>query len=188
MIAGLSLTQAIGSLLPSSSSSEFGEGSQRNFVRAVTPGSGSVALRTGDLAVTGVEGATTVTRPFGYPVTTDAVFLVVRFAWTPRSVTSTIAKATVFDDRARRFTVTSLSSGRDGVACLRPPPGITVDCAAVVELPRDALAGARIQLSTNAFDDALDDVAEADLADAVGPSTDFGRGRTAAVEATYRVE
>lgn len=188
VVVGLSLTQALGSLLPSTATTEFGEGSQRNFVRAVSPGGGAVALRTGDLAITGVEGATTVTRPYTYPASTDAVFLVVRFAWTPRAETSTIVKATLFDGRGRRFTVTSLSAGRDGVSCLRPPPGITADCVAVVEVPRDALAGSRIQLSTNAIDDALDDVAEADLTDAVGLGSlsDYGRGRTAPVEATYR--
>lgn len=187
VVAGLSVTQALGYFLPSPTGTGFGEGPQRPFVHEVAVG-GQAALRTGDLRVTTVEGADTITAPLGRPVSTDAVFLVVRFDWTPRGERSQISGATLVDARERTYRVSIIGSARDGVWCTLAPPGLTAQCVAALEVPRDALPGARVTLATNTVDDGLDDVAELDLTPVVGPdqAATFGTGRSVSVDSTLR--
>ena len=180
VVAGLAVTQALDTLLPSATGGEFGSGAQRPFVREGVPGS-AVALRAGDLTVTSIEGATTLEEEGAHPLSTEAVFLVVHFTWTPRTQKGSISVVEVAGAGERVFRATSVGSGRDGVTCPYPPPGVTADCTAVVEVPRDALPGATVTLSTNAFDDGLDDVAQLEVGvDAAGAGS-WGRGRTATV-------
>lgn len=180
VVAGLAVTQSLDALLPSATGSDFGTGAQRPFVREGAPGS-PIALRTGELTVTSIEGATTLDETGAYPVTTEAVFLVVHFTWTPRSEKGSITVAEVAGADDRVFRATSIGSGRDGVTCPFPPPGVTADCTAVVELPRDALPGATVTLSSNAVDEGLDDVARVDVGVGAEAAGSWGRGRTATV-------
>ena len=180
VVAGLAVTQSLDALLPSATGADFGTGAQRPFVREGIVGT-PIALRTGDLTVKAVEGATTLEESGAYPVTTEAVFVVVHFTWKPRQEKGTIAVAEVAGGDDRVFRATSIGSGRDGVTCPFPPPGVTAECTAVVELPRDALPGASVTLSTNAIDEGLDDVARVDLGVDAATSGSWGRGRTATV-------
>ncbi|MEO7446997.1 MAG: hypothetical protein ABI336_01885 [Humibacillus sp.] len=185
LVAGLALTQSLDALLPSATGEDFGTGAQRPFVREGTTGS-PISLRAGDIAVSSVTGATTVEEPLYYPVTTEAVFLVIRFTWTPRTQRSSITKVELKDTHDRTFTATSIGSGRDGVSCPIPPPGVTADCTAVVELPRDALPGAVVTLSTNAIDVGLDDVAQVPVGVDEAAAATYGRGTTATIVSGYK--
>ena len=184
LVAGLALTQSLDALLPSATGEDFGTGAQRPFVREGAPGT-PISLRAGDLTVSSVEGATTVEEQLRQPVTTEAVFLVIRFTWTPRTQSSSITKVALADTHDRTFTVTSIGSGRDGVSCPIAQPGVTADCTAVVELPRDALPGAVLTLATNAIDEGLDDVAQVTVDVDETTSQTYGRGRTATVVSGY---
>ncbi|RKT78431.1 hypothetical protein DFJ68_1877 [Terracoccus luteus] len=185
VVAGLSVSQALSTVVPSPTDGGAGEGSQRPFVREATVGQ-PTSLRTGELLVTDVEGATTVTAPFAQPATTQGVFVVLRFSWTPTHERSTVTTVTLTDARDRTYRVGLVGSGRDGVACLGPPPGVTALCTAAVEVPRDALPGATVRLETNGFDPGWDDVAELALPVDDASAATLGSGRTAAVDSTYR--
>lgn len=184
VVAGLATTQALNGLLPDDSGT-FGEGLQRPFVRQVAEG-GTVELRSGTVTVTAVEGATTMRQEFRVPVTTAEVFVLVRFDWTARGRADGIARAVVTDRAGRRFVAETLGSTRDKVACPTSTPGVTQECSVVVELPRDALAGATMTLENSMWDQGYDDIAQLDLGVTDDEAEAFGRGATASLTSTYK--
>ena len=156
VVAALSVGQVLVEHLPSS------DRAARPFENEVGVGQ-TVALRTGKLTVTGVDGARSVQPQREDQVLSPGVIVVVRFDFTPRTPATTITYGELRDAKGRT-TALSVSGGRSSVSCPQPPVGITSHCTAMVEAAPRTLAGARLTLGPLAIDERFDDVAVADLA------------------------
>ncbi len=146
VLAALSLGQVLVEHLPSS------DRAGRPFEHEVGVGQ-TVALRTGTLTVTGVDGARSVQPQRDDRLLSPGVIVVVTFDFTPRVPETTITYGEFRDAKGR---TTALACGaRSAVSCPQPPVGITSHCTAIVEAAPRTLAGARLTLGPLAIDAAF---------------------------------
>lgn len=167
VLAGLGVTQVLQSHTPSPSDAS------RPYERTAAVGQ-PVALRAGDVTVTGVRGGTAAVVAPDPGFRSPGVLVVADLTWTPRNNTAALLAGQLEGEDGRTWTVTTRGS-RGGIACGYGVPGITLVCAVIVELPPDALPGATLQLRVNG-DDRFDDEAVVDL----GVTADQAAGWAAA--------
>lgn len=164
-ISGLAVTQALGSVLPTAGQpAEYGRGLDRPFERPLTT-TASADLLWGRVQLTSVRSGPRVeVRDTAAQAAEGATFVVASFVWTPSTQAQSVGQAWVDDAAGRRHEVGYPS--REGVFCSRTQPGLAARCAAVVEVPLDAVAGARLSISPAAGALEYGDVAVVDLDEA----------------------
>jgi hypothetical protein len=155
VVAALALGQLLNDRLPD------GTDGSRLFERDGAVGE-VVALRTGDLTVTGVDGATSVLRELDASIRSPGLVLVVRFEFVARDEASGISYAHLVGGDGRETTFSSFGS-RNDLDCPAGPPGLVSSCVAVVEVDPESLPGARLGLSADSLDPRFDDMAVIDL-------------------------
>ncbi|RIQ20184.1 hypothetical protein [Jiangella rhizosphaerae] len=122
-----------------------------------------VETRWGDVEVTSVAGSTRISDPYGTVHVTGGVYVVVDWTYTAAGEPQVPAYVALRDTEGRVFRTSvernPYSSG--GAA----QPGIPRQVAAAIEVPADAVAGARlvVTLETNPEDHRRDDIAVIDL-------------------------
>lgn len=133
--------------------------SDRPFTHEVTVGE-TVAMRTGDVAVTDVQAAAKI-ELYDQVAITDQVWLVIDVRWTPRGESDLIGGS---------FPVIRSQDGRTfggsqplTVNCGPTPPGLTVWCQMPFEMPIDALEGSKVLIPAGNSVFTSDDVAQIDL-------------------------
>ncbi|TDD65268.1 hypothetical protein E1262_25730 [Jiangella aurantiaca] len=122
-----------------------------------------VEARWGDVQVTSVAGSTRIEDPYGTVHVTGGVYVVVDWTYTAAGEPQVPAYVALRDTEGRVFRTSvernPYSSG--GAA----QPGIPRRVAAAIEVPADAVAGARlvVTLETNPEDHRRDDIVVVDL-------------------------
>lgn len=174
IIAGLATTQALNAVMPAVGDNVPGTGGQRPFTRTAPVGS-TVELRAGTIKILSAQTTRRIARPASSVVTSSGTFIVVQVEWTSKDTTNLIANAQLIDGLGRTFERSNLGVTRDGVLCPATPPGLTSDCAVVLEVPDDAVTGAEVRIGPAGQFMAFDDIAVVPLASAPGaavPATD----------------
>lgn len=121
-----------------------------------------IAMRTGELTVTKVEGATSILRESADGIRSPGVALVVHFSFVARGEPSGISYGRLTDG-AGRTTIFSSFGQRNEIACPAAPVGLVSQCTAVVEADPDTLPGATLGLAPDSLDPRFDDMAVVDL-------------------------
>ena len=114
----------------------------------------TVALRTGTLTVTGVDGARSVQPQRDDQLLSPGVIVVVAFDFTPRVPETTITYGELRDADGQDHGAQRVGA-RGAVSCPQPPVGITSHCTAMVEADPRTLAGAHLTLGPSAIDPAV---------------------------------
>jgi hypothetical protein len=129
------------------------------FVRPGAVGK-PVSLRYAEVTATRVEGSTCVSTGFADGLRTPGVFVVVPLVIVSKLQPATLGYAAVQDRQGRTF----LASGsRSSFSPGTGQPGVTRYASVVIELPRDAVAGAHLRIALNQLDQRRDDLADIDL-------------------------
>jgi hypothetical protein len=152
VLAALALARAVGDDLPS----PFDTYAAPREV-ATTEGE-ATRLRAATVTVEGVELSRTY-RSSSSLYVTPGVFVLAHVAFSPTLEDLTLGHVEIVDPAGRSFTPT-----RSGAStCPLTAPGLVARCSVLLELPADALAGARLRLGTNGTDTAYQDLAVLDL-------------------------
>lgn len=118
-----------------------------------------VKLRTGEVKVTGVE-LTTEVHVLGNVVTTEDLWLVVHLQVQPSSEPLALPPLLLKDASGRTFGDDVMLRG----TCRQAQPGLITTCSQLLEIPADALPGARLWIpATTDASRVPDDVAVIDL-------------------------
>ena len=115
----------------------------------------TISMRTGDLTVRKVEGATSVLRDSSDGIRSPGVVLVVHFDFVARNEPSGISYGRLVDGSGRT-TIFSGFGQRNDVTCPASPAGLVSQCTAVVEADPDTLAGATLGLAPDSLDPRYD--------------------------------
>jgi pimeloyl-ACP methyl ester carboxylesterase len=121
-----------------------------------------VSLRYADVTATGVEGTTLVSAGFGAgtSLTTPGVWLVVPLKIVTKGKPAAVRYAAIEDRQGRRF----LASGdRSQFSPGVSQPGVPRYASVLVEVPKDAIEGARLRVALDSLDQRRDDMADIDL-------------------------
>ena len=117
-----------------------------------------VSLRYADVTATAVEGSTLVSPNSG--MKTSGVWLVVQLKIVTKGEPQEVRFAAIEDRRGRTFLANGTRSQfSPGVS----QPGVPRYATALVEVPRDAVEGARLRVALNSLDPRRDDMADIDL-------------------------
>lgn len=156
VVAALAVGQVLNDTLPD------GKDGSRLFERhgAVDQ---SIAMRTGDLTVTDVEGAASILRDVGDGIRSPGLVLVVLFDFAPRGEASGISYGRLVDGSGRTTTFSGFGQ-RSRVTCSSAPVGLVSQCSAVVEVDPTSLVGSTLGLAPDSLDPRFDDMAVVDLA------------------------
>lgn len=155
VVAALALGQVLNDTLPD------GKDGGRLFERHGVVGK-PIAMRTGDLTVTKVEGATSILRVSSDGIRSPGVALVVHFSFVARDEPSGIAYGRLIDGTGRT-TIFSSFGQRNEISCPAAPVGLVSRCTAVVEVDPASLPGATLGLAPDSLDPRFDDMAVVDL-------------------------
>ncbi|MTB87523.1 hypothetical protein H9L21_05795 [Aeromicrobium senzhongii] len=136
--------------------------SSRPFEEQVAVGD-TVSLRTGDVEVLSVEGATSVAPAGGQVLVSPGVFVAVEFTFTPRGESSSLRYAALRDNAGRVLPFFG-SSGRSSITCTGRLVDRPTRCLAVVEADPATVPGARIAVAPSDIDERWDSMAVIDLA------------------------
>jgi hypothetical protein len=120
-----------------------------------------VSLRYADVTAVRVEGSTCVaTSSSSLGMQTPGVFVVVPLVIVAKGESAEVRYAAVLDRQGRTF----LASGtRSAFTAGTGQAGVRRYASVVVEVPRDAVAGARLRVALNRIDQRRDDMADIDL-------------------------
>ena len=117
-----------------------------------------VSLRYADVTATAVEGSTLVSPNSG--MRTTGVWLAVRLKIVTKGEPQEVRYAAVEDRRGRTY----LANGtRSQFSPGASQPGVPRYASALVEVPADAVKGARLRVALNSLDTRRDDMADIDL-------------------------
>ncbi len=155
VLVALAVTQVLQSHLPDPTSSS------RPFDRTGKVGQ-TIALRSGDLEVTTVRGATSavVGSPPGFR--SPGVIVVASFTWSARTERATLSAGELRASSGRTYVVSAVGLDRGRIDCGASSPGLVRQCTVLVEAPLDALEGATLVLRPT-DDGRFDDEAVVDL-------------------------
>jgi hypothetical protein len=130
------------------------------FVRAGVIGQ-PVSLRYADITAAGVQGSTCVaTSSSSLGMQTPGVFVVVPLVIVAKGESAEVRYAAVRDREGRTF----LASGtRSSFTAGTGQAGVRRYASVLVEVPRDAVAGAHLRVALNRLDQRRDDLADVDL-------------------------
>jgi hypothetical protein len=117
-----------------------------------------VSLRYADVTATGVDGSTVVSPNLG--MTTTGVWLVIPLKIVTKGEPAEVRYAAIQDTRGRVF----LANGdRSKYAPGVSQPGVPRYASVLVELPADAVPGARLRVALDSLDQRRDSMADIDL-------------------------
>lgn len=117
-----------------------------------------VSLRYADVTATGVDGSTVVSPNLG--MTTTGVWLVVPLKIVTKGEPAQVRYAAVEDARGRVFVANGTRSQfSPGLS----QPGVPRYASVLVELPADAVPGARLRVALDSLDQRRDSMADIDL-------------------------
>jgi hypothetical protein len=121
----------------------------------------AVDLRYADVTALDVQGSTVVKPQLGTNLTTTGVWLVVPLRIVLKGEPGEVRYAAVVDREGRTYLAkgTSRSQYEAGTS----QPGLPRYAAVVVEVPKDAVEGARLRVALDALDTRRDDMADIDL-------------------------
>jgi hypothetical protein len=156
LVAALATGRALEGLMPADTEASA------PFERAGTVGE-PLDLRWGTVEVTSVKGSTRIVDALGAVHITTGVYVVVDWTYTAAGEPQIPAYVAIHDGEGRQFrTSTDRNPFSSGGAA---QPGIPRRLAAAIEVPADAVAGARlvVALPANDEDQRRDDVAVVDL-------------------------
>lgn len=134
--------------------------SSRPYELALSVGE-SGQMRTGDVEVLSVDGATSVVPDGGDPLVTSGVFAIVEFTFTSRDQASALTYAALRDNRDRELQI--FGGGRSSISCPPRLVGRPARCLVVVEADPDTLVGARVAVAPSGGDPRWDSMAVIDL-------------------------
>lgn len=155
VLLALALGQWLHAYLPAST-----DGS-RPFRVPVEVGA-TATMRSGDLAVTSVDGATSIAPADGEGMISPGLFVVVGFTFTPRAEKSGISYAALHDNEDRTLPIFGVS-GRGSINCAGGLVDRPSTCRAVIEADPASLTGARLELAPLGSDERFDSMAVVDL-------------------------
>ncbi|WP_286928137.1 MULTISPECIES: hypothetical protein [Aeromicrobium] len=119
-------------------------------------------LRSGDLEVLSVDGASSVVPQGGSVLVSPGVFVAVEFTFTPRDESSDLTYAALRDNDGRLLPIYG-TSGRSSISCTGRLVDRPTRCLAVVETDPATLPGALVALASNGGDERWDSMALVDL-------------------------
>lgn len=129
----------------------------------VEAGVGETAeLRSGDLEVLSVDGASSVAPRGGSVLVSPGVFVAVEFTFTPHGESSDLTYAALRDNDGRVLPIYG-TSGRSSISCTGRLVDRPTRCLAVVEADPATLPGALVALAPNGGDERWDSMALVDL-------------------------
>lgn len=155
VLAALAVGQVINAKLPADDAS--GRAFERHAVVDTT-----VHMRSGDLTVTSIRGARSVTRESGGGFRSPGVIVVVSFDFTSRKQPGSISYGELRTSDGHVTTFGPFGE-RSVVSCPQGQVGILVHCDAEVEAAAATLPGARLALAPLSIDPRFDDMAVVDL-------------------------
>ncbi|MFV0462846.1 MAG: hypothetical protein ACK5MP_06600 [Nostocoides sp.] len=127
----------------------------------VTAGLGqSASMRSGDLAVTEVTAAPTLSTLNG-TLQSPGLFVRVTYRFTPNNESGQLLSTTV--SAANGWSWSSGIGERVPRRCATAPPGVPAECAFIVEAPADRLVGAHAVFAANPDNADYDSQADIDL-------------------------
>lgn len=118
----------------------------------------TVALRVGDLEVVEVTGSTTLEGSSGVRPT-SGVWVVATIRFEARDEPTSLGYAAVVGTDGTTYEAT----GRSDLLLSTSQPGVAVVGTVSIELPPEAVPGARLRLAASFFDQRLDSMADVDL-------------------------
>lgn len=152
VLAALALARAVGDELPSPFDTYAAP-------REVATTEGTAAhLRAATVTVDGVALSRTF-RSSSSTYESPGVFVLADVTFSPTIEDATLGHVEIVDAAGRSFTPTRSGSS----TCPLTAPGLVARCSVLLELPADALPGARLRLGTDGTDTAYQDLAVLDL-------------------------
>lgn len=128
-----------------------------------------VALRTLSLEVESVTGAPAIDS-FGTELRSPGMWVVIQYTATPKNENGAVYFAQLSDARGRLWSL----DGRNENRCSGGPPGVTIGCVALFEVPVDAVPSLRLRLAP-ALEQRYDSVVNVDLGLTAQDADEFGR-------------
>jgi hypothetical protein len=137
-----------------------------------------VDLRYAAVTATRVDGSPCVSTGSGVgsEFRTAGVFLVVRLTIVTKKEPAEVRYAALTDRQGRTFLTSSV--GRSSFSPGVGQPGVPRYASAVVEVPRDAVAGAHLRIALNSLDQRRDDMADIDLGLTATQAAEWATART----------
>lgn len=120
----------------------------------------SISLRYADVRAVTVKGSKCVSTP-STGMRTPGVFVVVPMVITTKDKPADVRYAAIVDSRGRTF---QAMAGRSAFVPGMAQPGIPRYASAIIEVPVDAVAGARLRVALDGLDQRRDHMADIDLA------------------------
>lgn len=155
VLVALVVAQVLQSHLPDPTSSS------RAFERHGRVGE-TIALRSGDIRVTKVQGGTSAVVGSALGFRSPGVVVAASFTWTARAERSTLFAGDLRTSSGKTYVVSTSGADRGRIDCSASLPGLTRECTVLVEAPPDALEGAVLTLRPN-DDGRFDDEAVVEL-------------------------